>query len=165
MSRAKPSRRAEVLAELGVAGRAHSNAEIMFHSVLSEKMGLSAVEEKTLDLLERNGPLTAGELAQLTGLAPASVTGLVDRLARKGFVHRTRHDSDGRRVNVEINRDHVATFGELFKDLVARFEELYAGYSDAELELILDYVHKSADILTAATAGLGEVRPAGSGRS
>jgi DNA-binding MarR family transcriptional regulator len=154
------SRREELLADLGVAGRDRSNAEVMFHTVLSERMGLSTVEEKTLDLLERDGPLTAGELASRTGLAPASVTGLIDRLVRKGFVRRSTHEADRRRVNVEINREHVASFGELFKDLVARFEELYAGYTNAQLELILDYVRSSTEIMSEATATL-----AASGRS
>jgi DNA-binding MarR family transcriptional regulator len=148
------SRRDELLAALGMAGRAHSNAEVMFHTTLSERMGLSAVEEKTLDLLERNGPLTAGELAGHTGLAPASVTGLIDRLVRKGFVRRSTHEGDRRRVNVEINRERVSSFDELFKDLVARFEALYAGYTTGQLELILDYVRKSTEIMTGATATL-----------
>ena len=154
------SRRDELLAALGVAGRAHGNAEVMFHTALSERMGLSAVEEKTLDLLERDGPLTAGDLASQTGLAPASVTGLIDRLVRKGFVRRIPDEVDRRRVNVDINRERVSGFDELFKDLVARFDALYAGYTNAQLELILDFTRKSAQIMTDATATL-----AASGRS
>jgi DNA-binding MarR family transcriptional regulator len=49
----------------------------MFHATLSARLGLSATEEKALDLLDRFGPLTARQLAERSGLAPASVTGLV----------------------------------------------------------------------------------------
>jgi DNA-binding MarR family transcriptional regulator len=147
-------RRAELLATLRDSGREHSNALVMFHGVLSERMGLSAIEEKTLDLLEREGPLTAGQLATRTGLAPASITGLVDRLARKNFVRRVPHEVDRRRVNVEINQEHVGTFAALFEDLTARFDNLYATYSDEELELIVDYVQQSVKILGAATEAL-----------
>ncbi len=146
------SRREYLLAALGAIGREHSNAEVMFHNTVSERMGVSAVEEKTLDLLEREGPLTAGELASRTGLAPASVTGLIDRLVRKGFVHRAAHAEDRRRVNVQIDPTHVTRFAELFSDIATRFGELYAGYTDEELELILDYVRKATMILSEATA-------------
>jgi len=154
MSTGERERLLQALRELG---REHSNALIMFHGVLSEKMGVTATEEKTLDLLERNGPLTAGELSHLTGLAPASITGLVDRLARKGFVRRTRDEADGRRVLVEINQEHVASFADLFKDLADRFEKLYAGYTDDELALIYEHLQKSRDILGESTLALSDV--------
>jgi DNA-binding MarR family transcriptional regulator len=157
------SRRDDLLTALQNFGREHSNAEVMFHSAISERMGISAVEEKTLDLLEREGPLTAGELAAHTGLAPASVTGLIDRLVAKGFVRRAPNTADRRRVNVEIDRDHVGTFAELFAELTDKFAALYERYSESELELILGYLQHSARILTEATAGV--TKSAAPGRS
>jgi DNA-binding MarR family transcriptional regulator len=155
------SRRERLLEALGAMGREHRDALLMFHGVLGERMGVSAIEEKTLDLLERDGPLTAGELASRTGLAPASTTGLVDRLVRKGFVRRVPHESDRRRVNVEIDREHVGSFGSLFGDLDSRFGNLYATYTDDELELILDYVQHAVKILGAATEALAKRAPSG----
>ena len=158
------SRRDDLLAALGTIGREHSNAEVMFHNTVSERMGVSAVEEKTLDLLERDGPLTAGELASRTGLAPASVTGLIDRLVRKGFVRRATHTEDRRRVNVEIDRARAASLGELFSGIAARFGELYEGYTDDQLELILDFVRKSTAILREAAEALPPESEAASAR-
>jgi DNA-binding MarR family transcriptional regulator len=158
MSRGHPDRsadrRGKLLAALYEAGRQHSNAEVMFHSALSARMELSMTEEKTLDLLERSGPLTAGDLVRHTGLAPASVTGLIDRLARKGFVRRVPHSTDRRRVVVEINREHVGSFGALFDGFVAGLNELYDTYTDAELEVILDFLRQAARIQHEATAEL-----------
>ena len=57
---ARTGRRAELLEELALAGRAMSAATVMFHATVAERQGLSATEEKALDLLERFGPLTAG---------------------------------------------------------------------------------------------------------
>ena len=45
----------------------------MFHSVVAEKMGLSVTEHKALDLLGRNGPMTAGQFAEVTGLTTGAV--------------------------------------------------------------------------------------------
>jgi DNA-binding MarR family transcriptional regulator len=147
-------RRAELLAALQLAGREHSNAAVMFHTALSARMGLNMTEEKALDLLEREGAQSAGAIARRTGLTPASITGLLDRLERKGFVRRTRAGDDGRRVVVEINREHVASFGALFAGFVAGLDALYAGYTDDELALILDFLQRSARIQHDATAGL-----------
>src|SRR5688500_13571789 len=84
-------RRAELLEQLAVAAR----------------QGLSASEEKALDLLERSGPLTAGELARQSGLAPASVTALINRLEAKGFARRVQNPGDRRSVLVEVDTERL----------------------------------------------------------
>jgi DNA-binding MarR family transcriptional regulator len=148
-------RRAELLRELEAAGRAQSAATVMFHSALAAKRGLSATEEKALDLLDRFGPLTAGELARRAGLAPASVTGLVDRLERKGFARRVPHPRDGRSVLVEVDHERaMASLGPLFADWVRSLDELWAGYSDEQLELILHFLNEAARRQQQATANL-----------
>jgi DNA-binding MarR family transcriptional regulator len=147
--------RAELVARLHAAGRAQSAATVMFHTAVAARQGLSATEEKALDLLERFGPLTAGELAQRSGLAPASVTGLVDRLERKGFARRVPNPRDRRSVLVEIDRERVfASIAPLFADWVRSLEELYAGYSDEQLELILHFLTEVARRQRQATANL-----------
>jgi DNA-binding MarR family transcriptional regulator len=153
--RTPAGRRAELLEELALAGRAMSAATVMFHSTVAERQGLSATEEKALDLLERFGPLTAGELAKRSGLAPASVTGLINRLERKGFARRVAHPSDRRSVLVEVDAERVyAGMAPLFADWVHSLEELYEGYSDDQLELILDFLTEVARRQQAATARL-----------
>ena len=148
-------RRAELLERLMMAGRAQSEATVMFHTTVAAKQGLSATEEKALDLLERHGPLTAGELARHSGLAPASVTGLINRLERKGFARRVRNPNDRRSVLVEIDRDRVfASMAPLFADWVRELEEMYAGYTDQQLEVILDFLTEAARRQQQATGRL-----------
>lgn len=127
-----------------MAGRIMSNAAVMFHTVLAEKQGLAATEEKAIDLLERFGPLTAGELSEKSALAPASVTGLIDRLEKKGFVKRIADAADGRKVRVELRRERLAEFAPLFADFVAELETLCAKYSVEELELIAGFMTEAA---------------------
>lgn len=150
--------RADLLAELLEAGRAHSNAAVMYHAAISARVGLSAVEEKTLDLLARSGALSAGELGELTGLAPASVTGLIDRLQRKGFARRVKDPNDGRRVYVEVEPGVEARFKPYFAAFSARLDDLYATYSDRELSVILDFLRSSAEVQREATRALAEGR-------
>jgi DNA-binding MarR family transcriptional regulator len=107
----KPNERSELVAQLDQAGRAMSTVAVLFHTAVSEKCGLSVSEEKALDLLQRFGPMTAGELSEKSGLAKASVTGLIDRLERKGFARRAADESDGRRERVEVAPHALAKFG------------------------------------------------------
>ncbi|MEU1386811.1 MULTISPECIES: MarR family transcriptional regulator [unclassified Nonomuraea] len=143
-----------MLDELVEAGRESSNAAVMYHSAMGQRLGLGMTEEKTLDLLQRHGPLTAGELSQHTGLAPASVSGLIDRLEAKWLVRRVRDTKDRRRVIVEINWERLAGFGELFEPFVAAMSGLYDRYTDDELALIVDFLRRSTALQRAATTEL-----------
>src|SRR5687767_4164169 len=96
------------------AGRLLSTAAVMYHSALAERSGLSATESKALDFIARLGPLTPGDLSRESGLAPASITGLLDRLTSKGVARRVAHPSDGRRFLIEIDPDHEAASSRLF---------------------------------------------------
>jgi DNA-binding MarR family transcriptional regulator len=138
------SDRADLQQRLLAAGRELSTAAVMFHTALSAQLGLSPTEEKALDLLDRFGPLTAGELGQHSGLAPASVTGLVDRLQRKGFVHRRPHPDDRRRVLVEAVPDRLAAMAPMFDDYVAALIELTQRFDDRELAAIVEFMTEAA---------------------
>ena len=134
-------------------GRASSVATVMFHTAVAARQGLSASEEKALDLLERSGPLTAGELARQSGLAPASVTGLINRLEQKGFARRIQHPSDRRSILVEADVERMyARVAPLFAEWARSLQELYAGYSDEQLEVILHFLTEAARRQQEATA-------------
>jgi DNA-binding MarR family transcriptional regulator len=154
-TRSPTGRRSELLEQLAMAGRASSVATVMFHTAVAAKQGLSASEEKALDLLERSGPLTAGELARQSGLAPASVTGLINRLEQKGFARRIQNPSDRRSILVEVDVERMyARVAPLFADWVRSLEELYAGYSDEQLEVILHFLTEAARRQQEATTRL-----------
>jgi DNA-binding MarR family transcriptional regulator len=75
-------------------------------------------------------------LSERSGLAPASITGLVDRLERKGFARRRQHPDDRRRVLVETRPERLERLAELFVDWANSLEQLYVAHSDRELETI-----------------------------
>jgi DNA-binding MarR family transcriptional regulator len=76
-------------------------AEICLHEhATSQRLGLGGTDLRFLTLLDVHGPLTPGRLAELTGLTTGSVTGVIDRLEKAGFVGRERDDADRRKVRV-----------------------------------------------------------------
>ncbi|MGW2646090.1 MarR family winged helix-turn-helix transcriptional regulator [Streptomyces sp. NPDC001393] len=146
--------RSETLQRLMEVGRVHSGVTVMFHSAVAAKQGLNATEEKTLDLLQRHGPLTAKDLAGLTGLAPASVTGLIDRLETKGFVHRVKHPTDKRRVLVELNQEKIAELAGFFEDWARDVAEACEEFSTDELRTVIRFLSVMSERQHAAAARL-----------
>jgi DNA-binding MarR family transcriptional regulator len=155
------ARRPELIEQMNLAGREISAAAVMFHSAVAARRGLSATEEKAIDILMREGPLTHSELTRHTGLAPASVSNLIDRLERKGYAERSPHPQDGRRVLVAAKTQHVyAEMAPLFEDWTLSLGELYGDFTDDQLAAIASFMHKAAERQREATARItssGEV--------
>jgi len=142
------------LAELARVGREHSDATVLFHATVASRMGLHPTDYKALGILERLGPMTAGDIARNSGLATASVTNLIDRLEKKGFVRRVRDGRDRRRVLVEAVRDRVSAGRVLFASTIESLAGLFKRYSDRELALIADFLGRNGDRLREETRKL-----------
>lgn len=135
-------------------GRDHSDATVIFHSTIARRLDLSPTDYKTLGVLQRRGPMSAGEIAKHTGLATASVTSLIDRLESKGFVRRVHDSKDRRRVMVEPAGDRVAGAPRLFASTRQSLARLFGRYSDRDLAVIADFLSRNAERLRAETSKL-----------
>jgi DNA-binding MarR family transcriptional regulator len=120
------------------AGREQSDATMMFLNAVAQRFGLSLTEQNAISVIDRLGPLSAGEIAAHTGLATASVTSLIDRLEAKGFARRVRDAEDRRRVFVELRPERGSSYGKEFDPLRQSFARLLRGYRDDERAVILD---------------------------
>src|SRR4051794_12963497 len=136
------------------AGRLLSTAAVLYHSALAERSGLSVTESKALEIIERLGPITPGDLGRESGLAPASITGLLDRLTRKGVARRGPHPSDGRRFLIEGEPAHIAAHPRMFDRFVESIRDLCADSSAAELGLIESSLTEAARRQQEAAADL-----------
>ncbi|MFB9907049.1 MarR family winged helix-turn-helix transcriptional regulator [Allokutzneria oryzae] len=136
--------RDELVHQVLAAGRQLTAAAVTLHSAVADMQGLSPVEEKALELLENSGALTPGELSRHCGLAPASITGLINRLEEKGFARRTPHPQDRRRLLVEINRDRLHGAAVLLEDYVRMVVDLCADYDDDQLRAIAAFTEEVA---------------------
>jgi DNA-binding MarR family transcriptional regulator len=134
---------------------ASSTAAVFFHTAIAEQIGLGSTEEKTLLLLSGSGSFTAGGIARHTGLTTASVTDLIDRLERKGFVRRVRDTKDRRRVIVEPDRTKLAELAAVFSSFQGAFTDLLDTYSDEQLITIADYLNRAARYSREAIMKLG----------
>ncbi|HVV23692.1 MAG TPA: MarR family transcriptional regulator, partial [Pseudonocardiaceae bacterium] len=99
----------------------------------------------------RYGPLSPSALARRAGLHPATVTGILDRLERGGWVARDRDTTDRRAVLVRALRDRTGELYRLYSGMNDSMDDLCAGYDETELELLADFLHRTANAGRAAT--------------
>jgi DNA-binding MarR family transcriptional regulator len=148
--------RAAVLALLGrkLAGE-QAVKTVLVQQAIAERLGLNTTDVSCLALLSEAAPLTAGQLAEATGLTTGSVTVLIDRLEKAGYVERTKDPFDRRRVIVRARAEPIERdLAPLYTSLREGWEELLARYSTEELAVILDLLTRSAVLLQEQTAAL-----------
>jgi DNA-binding MarR family transcriptional regulator len=156
-----PRSRLELLADLRRVGREHSDATVLFHASIATALGLHPTDYKALGVLDRVGPMGAGDLARHTGLAAASVTNLVDRLEAKGFVQREADPSDRRRVLLRAVIDEPAA-ADAFASTNASLAQLWDRYSYGELAIIADFLAANTERLRAETEAVSRAGAAAS---
>ena len=153
MTRVSPER-AGLLDDMQRAGRQLSAATIMFHQAIADRLGLNPTDHKCLDLLVLKGLMTAGELAEMTGLTTGAITGVIDRLEGAGYVRREDDPNDRRRVILRVIPKGYREIGRLFESLSAAVNDLGARYNDRELATILDFMTRSSQMLHEETRKL-----------
>ena len=132
---------ADVLARFADLGREMSTMTVLFHTRIAEQMGLSGTDHKCLELAMRSRePLTAGQIAQLSGLSTGAVTGVIDRLEARGFVRRVRDPHDRRKVLVEFSEFPEGKFDHLFKAALDTTENVLSRFEPAEWDVIERYL-------------------------
>jgi DNA-binding MarR family transcriptional regulator len=104
-----------------------------------------------LELINRHGPLNPSALARHAGLHPATITGILDRLERGGWVARERDPGDRRAVVVRALRDRNAELFRLYSGMNTAMDQLCASYGDDELQLLADFLHRTTNAGRTAT--------------
>ena len=121
---------------------------------VSARADLRTIDLDCLDLLARHGPLSPSALARRTGLHPATVTGILDRLERAGWVARDRDPADRRAVVIRPLGTRARELVQLYAGMNGAMDELLAGYDEAELGTIADFLYRAAEAGRGATDAL-----------
>lgn len=120
---------------------------VVYQQNVAASLGLYNNDFLSVDILREKGPITAGELSKLTGLATGSVTALIDRLEKNGYVRRQNDPNDRRKVIIvplyENKEDVIDTYLPLHTAMV----KLAASYTDEELALISEFLGKASTVL------------------
>jgi DNA-binding MarR family transcriptional regulator len=146
--------RAALLQELENALRRSSAQGVIFGQTVANVAGISGSDLECLDFLNLEGRVTAGRLAEVTGLTTGAITGVVDRMEKAGLVRRERDESDRRKVFIALVPENIAKIGKFYDHMQRAMQKVLASYSDAELKLLLRFANQGYATMLAATEEL-----------
>jgi len=137
---------AELIGEVLTAMRQLSTEIDGLDQRAADRFGINRTDLRLIDVLRNSGPTTPTELARAVGLTSGGLSIALDRLERVGYVRRSQHPDDRRRVIVEATETLEPLEREMFATLQQRFRKLLQGYTREELLTIKHYLEEAAAI-------------------
>lgn len=147
MSGEIPEQATEQQEKLTMSMRGLGSRTVLYQQSVAASLGLYNNDFLSIDILHEKGPVTAGELSRLTGLTTGSVTSLIDRLEKSGFVRREHDPNDRRKVIIVPLYEDKEEVSNTYLHLHAAMVELASSYSDEQLELITQFLNKAGTVL------------------
>src|ERR1700712_2338315 len=123
----RPKARAALIQQVEHAMRRSSGQGVIFGQTVAGHAGISSSDLECMDFLILEGRVTAGRLAEVTGLTTGAITGVVDRLEKAGFVRRERDAADRRKVFIVTVPENVAKIGRFYVPMQASMHKVWSG--------------------------------------
>lgn len=140
-----PSNRAESVRRLQAGLRRLTRVLDRLNDAVGSQVELLPADLEVLDLLDREGPMSPRHVTDRTGVHPATLTGILDRLERGGWVRRSPDPTDRRRVVLEAVTDRGGELLRLYSPMNKALTSLAADYQPNELAAIIDFLERAAD--------------------
>ena len=112
---------------------------------VGSRIRLRDVDFDCLDVISRHGPISPTALAGRVGVHLATMTGVLDRLERGGWITRDRASDDRRAVVLASPPDRQREVFAQFDGMNSRMGQILAGYTDDQLDTIVDFLRKTAE--------------------
>ena len=136
------------IARMAEVMRDFMSSAVLFQDAVARFGGLNSTDMQTVSILISQGPATPGELAERTGLtAGGSITAVIDRLEKAGYVTRQRDEADRRRVIVSAVIETVmAKVGPIYGRVGDRWTDYLRTLSQRDLALAVELFEHAAEI-------------------
>jgi DNA-binding MarR family transcriptional regulator len=135
----------KIFTELIEEVRRSQTATARFDRAVADAAGVNQTDLRCLDVLSRAGALTAGALADATGLSSGAMTTAIDRLEHAGYVRRRRDAADRRRVVVELTQEALKLAG-FYAEHERLSEDLYRHHDPEQMEMLLRFVRAGREL-------------------
>lgn len=127
--------------EILAATRRLYEAMYRFDAWAAAELGLHVTDLRCVNALE-SGPLTAGEIGARLALTSGSVTALINRLVRAGFVERVEDAEDRRRAMIALTSKFRAEADRVYSCLGRAISAEFAQVSHADSRAAIDTIAK-----------------------
>jgi DNA-binding MarR family transcriptional regulator len=115
-------------------------------SVLDHRIGaqvaLKQVDFDCLDVVDQHGPISPSVLARRVGVRLATMTGILDRLERNGWITRSRDETDRRGVIVRAVPDRQRDIYRLYGGMNRSLDRILGSYSAEQIDVIVDFLQR-----------------------
>ncbi len=138
----------EVSAELGELREAADRLD----EAVASLFGLNRTDLRCLGILYRRGRVTAGELAEESGLTPGAITTALDRLEKGGYANRVADPEDRRRVLVLSTVAAREVGARVYGQVEVASHGMLDQRSLEELAAIRDYLRGTRQVYEGQTA-------------
>jgi DNA-binding MarR family transcriptional regulator len=163
--RTRSAEHRELVARVGVNIRKMGAQSVITSRTIADRFGMHMTDLEVLDLIFLRERVSAGELADATGLTSGSVTALIDRLAKAGYVERCDDPTDRRKVLVRARHDNIEPIKATYMLMQKRMFALWSTFDARDLMVIADFLSRSTDLAVACCKEIQEDAPASSQRA
>ena len=131
-----------------------SNQISLLNRQVGSRVDLKDIDLDCFDFISQVGTITPGALARRSGLHPATVTGIIDRLEKSGWIAREQDPSDRRGTLLRALPDRTGELFQLYAGMNSGVDELCAGFDDAQLEVVAEFLARATAAASTATEEL-----------
>jgi DNA-binding MarR family transcriptional regulator len=133
--------------ELGLEAQAHQAAVDAVDAAAAAYLQVNRTDLRCLEILTQNESVLPSQLAVQLGLTTGSVTAMLDRLERLGYVTRSADPADRRKVVVRITTKATRKAAKIYGPIALDGErDVLSRYSVAELHVLFDYHRRSRQL-------------------
>jgi DNA-binding MarR family transcriptional regulator len=136
----------QLVVEVGNAIRKMGAQSVIMSRTVADHFGLHMTDLEVLDLIFLRKQVSAGDLADATGLSSGAVTALIDRLAVAGYIERTADPKDRRRVIVKVRPEAIEPIKAVYMSTQKRMFDLWSTFTERDLEVIADFITRSTGL-------------------
>ena len=114
------------------------------------RLNLTFPQALVLNVLGEDGPIPISVLAERTGSANSTVSGIVDRLEKLGLAKRERSENDRRVIYVSATENYRSMRDKAATDVGGYFNSLLETMSDEDKRMVVEALRKLDEALTSA---------------
>lgn len=122
------------------------------NDAVGARIELRGGDLEILDLVARYGPMSPSEVSASTGIHPATLTGVIDRLEAAGWLARIPAPDDRRQIRLEARRERGGELAKLYAPMNRSLTEICSALTPDQLRVIRDFLRDATDAGPAAAA-------------